>query len=383
MIDPKVYLAIDNCYAYKRWTLPRDWMEKSLECGYRYIEASADTEADPLYMGADYMRDWVKTVRAESARTGAKVANLYSGHGTYTTLGLAHPDARIRRRFLDEWFKPMVDAAAGVGAGLGYFAHGFMNPEIQSAQSYARKVDELYDSLAEIARHAQQSGVEYVSVENMYTPHMYPWTIQSAADTLRQAYARAGYPTYLSIDVGHMAGQARFMRPTRDALEKHAGTRGNIWVGTSRAHDLLQRGEIDAVLDDIAQNPQLFADGAEDGDPYAWLSRFGCYSPIIHMQQTDNTASAHRPFTPQYNKTGIIDIKKVLRAIQESYDAPEMPGMPPRCRDIYITVEVFCGTMDSPYALLESLTQTAQYMRTGIPEDGLTLRALTQEDFEP
>lgn len=378
MTDPKISLAVDNCYGYKRWTEPRDWMTKSLDCGYRYIEASADTEADPLYMGPGYMRDWVRTVNAEMEATGAKVVNLYSGHGTYTTLGLAHPDARIRRRFVDEWFKPMVDAAAGVGAGLGFYAHGFMQPDIQSKESYARKVDELYGSLADIARHAQKAGVEYVSLENMYTPHMYPWTIRGAWDTLEKAYALAGYPTYLTVDVGHMAGQKRFLRPTAEQVKECAGTRGKLWVGTERAHELLSRGEVSAVMDDVAQNPQLFADSPEDSDPYQWLSRFGCYSPIIHMQQTDNNASAHKPFTADCNRTGIIDIKRVLESIRESYEAPERPGMPPRCREIAITVEVFCGTMDSPYALLETLSESARYMRTAIPADGMKLSELTE-----
>lgn len=378
MISPKIYLAVDNCYGYKRWTEPRDWMIKSLDCGYRFIEASADTEADPLYMGPDYMCDWVKTVRTQQEATGARVINLYSGHGTYTTLGLAHPEARIRRRFIDQWFKPMVDAAAGVGAGLGYYAHGFMQSDIQSRKSYQCKVDELYESLADIARHAEKAGVSYVSLENMYTPHMYPWTIRGAWDTLEKAYALAGYPTYLTVDVGHMAGQKRFMRPTIEQVKECAGTRGRIWVGTERAHALLLMGEVNAVMDDIAQNPQLFADTPADSDPYAWLRHFGCYSPIIHMQQTDNTASAHKPFTEEQNRNGIIDIRRVLEAIFQSYEAPERPGMPPRCREIALTVEVFCGTMDSPYALLETLSESARYMRKVIPADGLTLTELME-----
>ncbi len=378
MTDPKIVLAVDNCYGYKRWTEPRDWMKTSLDCGYTYIEASADTEADPLYMGPDYMRDWVKRVNAEMAATGARVANLYSGHGTYTTLGLAHPDARVRSRFIEDWFKPMVDAAAGVGAGLGYYAHGFMQPDIQSPAAYQKKVDELYEGVADIARHAQRAGVEYVSLENMYTPHMYPWTIKGAWDTLEKTYALAGYPTYLTVDVGHMAGQKRFLRPTVAQVREFSGTRGKLWVGTARAHALLAQGETNAVMDDIAQNLQLFADSPADSDPYAWLACFGCYSPIIHMQQTDNNASAHKPFTKEQNEKGIIDIKKVLEAIRTSYEAPEKPGMPPKCREIAITVEVFMGTMDSPYALLEVLSESARYMRTAIPADGMKLSELTE-----
>ena len=375
---PKIYLAVDNCYGYKRFTDVKEWMQRSLDCGYTYIEASADTEADPLYMGDAYMTRWAKDVNRYSAETGAKVAHLYSGHGTYTTLGLAHPDMEVRRRFIDGWFGRMVDAAADVGAGLGFYAHGFTNSDIQTPAGYRRCVEELTHSLAEITCHARDRGVEYLSLENMYTPHMYPWTLKTAGEIVRAVYAEAGYPMYLTVDVGHMAGQKRFLRPTMDQLREYSGTFGKLWVGTEKAHKLLKKGELNAVMDDVAANPQLFADGMEDSDPYAWLERYGCFSPIIHMQQTDNNASAHRPFTDKYNKNGVIDIHRVLEAIKKSYDAPEIPGMPPKCGDIYITVEVFCGTMDYPYELLENLAETAGWMRQGITQDGLTLDRLVK-----
>ncbi len=40
-----------------------------------------------------------------------------------------------------------------------------------------------------------------------------------------------------------------------------------------------------------------------DGDPIAWIEEFGSISPVIHLQQTDNTASHHWPFTE--DKTGL------------------------------------------------------------------------------
>ena len=66
--------------------------------GIDYIEASADTEADPLYCGPEYMNDWAEEVAELQEKLGAKVATLYSGHGTYTTLGLGHTDPRVQER---------------------------------------------------------------------------------------------------------------------------------------------------------------------------------------------------------------------------------------------------------------------------------------------
>src|SRR5208337_321025 len=95
---PRVYLAIDNCFASKRWTQPMEWMEFVQRAGLNHVEASADTEADPLSCGEEYMKDWTEEVARCEKSTGVKVVNLYSGHGTYTTLGLCHTDKRVRQR---------------------------------------------------------------------------------------------------------------------------------------------------------------------------------------------------------------------------------------------------------------------------------------------
>ena len=50
---PRIYLAIDNCVFYKRWTEPGEWAEKIRSLGVKYVEASADTEHDPLYSGPE------------------------------------------------------------------------------------------------------------------------------------------------------------------------------------------------------------------------------------------------------------------------------------------------------------------------------------------
>ncbi len=102
---PKIYLAIDNCFASKRWTAPEDWARVIKDLGVNYLEASADTELDPLYMGRGYLAGWKERVKAVEKNQNVKVANLFSGHGTYSTLGLAHPEATVRKNMLDNWFK--------------------------------------------------------------------------------------------------------------------------------------------------------------------------------------------------------------------------------------------------------------------------------------
>ena len=66
---PEIFLALDNCFASKRYTDPHDWMNLIRDIGINYVEASADNECDPLYLGNDYLNRGVETVSAESAKT--------------------------------------------------------------------------------------------------------------------------------------------------------------------------------------------------------------------------------------------------------------------------------------------------------------------------
>lgn len=60
---PRVYLAIDNCFASKRWTEPAEWLGVIKDMGVRFVEASADNECAPLYGDADYLKGWQKQIK--------------------------------------------------------------------------------------------------------------------------------------------------------------------------------------------------------------------------------------------------------------------------------------------------------------------------------
>ncbi|MGO8817877.1 MAG: hypothetical protein ACLQVG_24810 [Terriglobia bacterium] len=114
----------------------------------------------------------------------------------------------------------------------------------------------------------------------------------------------------------------------------------------------------------------------EDGDTYRWLEELGSYSPVIHLQQTDGSSSPHRPFTEENNRRGIIDGENVLQAIATAYSAEPEPGMPPRCEEIYLTLEIFAGTADLPVDIISGLADSVEYWRRFIPTDGLTAQGL-------
>jgi len=395
MRSPRIHLAIDNCFASKRWTRPREWMEVIRGLGLTCIEASADTECDPLYGGAAVLADWGREVQAAERATGCTVVNLYSGHGTYATLGLTHHDERVRERMLRQWLLPMVDLAADLGAGLGFFCHAFSDAVLQDPAAYRETYTELAARLAEVARHAGRRDLAgRVGVEQMYTPHQPPWTVDGSIDLLRRVVAQAGQPFHLTIDVGHQSGQHRFQRPDAPRLATHlaacrAGAPNQgLWLGPRTAYAAFDQlvaappagdaAGIAVILSSYDAYPHLFA-GPQDADPYHWLERLGRWSPIVHLQQTDGRSSGHAPFTAERNRSGIIKPAEVLRALQRGFTQPAPAGLPPPVADIYLTLEVFTSTGELPHDQLQRLAESVRHWRTAVPHDGLPLDQLAKD----
>ncbi|MBL7111761.1 MAG: hypothetical protein ISS19_07465 [Bacteroidales bacterium] len=390
---PEINLAIDNCFASKRFTEPSEWMSIIQDLGVKYIEASADTECDPLYMTRDYMMSWRDEVKKAASLYNTSVCNLYSGHGTYATLGLSHTSERIRDRILNEWLKPMVEMASDLGAGLGFYCHAFADQVLQDTEKYYTYKEDLVARLAELARFAAESECSAVGVEQMYSPHQIPWTINGAKNLIREVFKKSGKPFYITIDTGHQSGQNRFRKIQRndiiEVLKRYNGKDKllNLWLGPRSAYNLLERsydlkmGEYDDLAREICKEmdkyPYLFSE-LQDSSPYQWLEELACYSPIIHLQQTDGTVSNHWPFTKEYNDKGIIDGEKLLMAVKKSYNQ-HYPSMPEKVKKIFLTIEVFASTASINYDTIQQLKETVRYWRQFVPEDGKKLDELVVE----
>ncbi len=368
---PKIFLAIDNCILYKRWTSPDSWAKVIKDLGVSYIEASADTELDPLFMGSEYLADWVHNVREAESKYEVKVCNLYSGHGTYTTLGLTHPDSRVRERMVNEWFFPMLRIAGELGCGMGFFAHAFEHSVLQSGEEYRAYVDILVDLLARINSYAGEVNCGKLGIEQMYTPHQFPWRLKDSRELISRVTKKSGRGFYFTEDVGHH--HTKFMRPGKEAL----GGKG-VWLGTDRAFELAETRGLsawDEIEADINRNGHLFSE-RPDGDCYETLRRLGCYSPIVHLQQTDGSTSAHLPFTDTQNSKGIIDGAALLKALKEAYEQEDGSDMPEKCGEIYLTLELFSGTTSIMRDVLTDARTSVEYWRRFVPEDGLGLDEL-------
>jgi hypothetical protein len=288
---------MDNAFASKRWTTPDEWARIIRDCGVRCIEASADAEADPFTCGPDYMDQWAREVVEASRKYGVSVVNLYTGVTTYRTLGLAHPDVRVRQRVMNEWLMVMARAAARTHSGLGFYLHAMSEKVLQDPDLYAETRDKLFETLAEVARLARAAGPVPIIVEQMYAPHQIPWTIDGTFLFLSEVSRRSGLSAYIAVDTGHQTGQHRFLRPSREEIER--GLKGGApvpYLGPESAYRAFEESRhaggssrnaaVTLIEKEMDRFPYLFAD-ARDGDLYAWLAELGCYSPIVHLQQSD------------------------------------------------------------------------------------------------
>lgn len=367
---PQVYLAIDNCFAYKRWTQPKEWCAVIADLGISYIEASADTELDPLFMGNEYLEKWIDDTCKAQEDTGVKVVNLYSGHGTYTTLGLTHTDLGVRRRFVESWFKPMIKTAAALDAGLGFFAHAFPHGVLQNPVLYRKYIDILIDGLTELNRFAGEAGCSSLGLEQMYAPHLYPWTREQTRELINTVTKKSGRSFYFTEDLGHH--RKIFEKPDKDALkEKH---RQGLWLGSDRAFALSEKGDLEGLVAEIEKTPYLFSRPGDD-NCYQWLAELGAYSPIIHLQQTDGNRSSHLPFTAVNNEWGIIDGPKVLKALKASFDS-DFSEVPEKIHTVYLTLEIFTETASIMPSILNDIKASVAYWRCWVPEDGMKLDEL-------
>ena len=374
---PKLYLSIDNCFASKRWTAPEEWMRIVRSLGLSHVEASADNECDPLYAGQEYLRKWMDELQEAECDTGVKVSSLYSGHGTYATLGLTHTDKAVRDRMRDVWVKPMIDLAVGLQTGMGCYCFAFADQVLQDEHLYRKFYNLLCDNLSMLCGYAREKGLSYFAVEQMYTPHQVPFTLEGTEDILKRVYAESGYPLYITVDTGHQVGQSRFVLPDESELENRIRTGNPGWLGVRKAYeafesDLPVSSKIKAIQSVMKKTPWMFAK-EEDGNTGLWVRRFGLYSPIIHLQQTDGTMSGHWPFTAKYNQYGQVRGEDFLKVLMDGANDPEIPGMPPRVEKIYLTLEIFYGTSAYNYDILQTLRESVAYWRKFIPSDGIPL----------
>ena len=390
MKSPTLSLAMDTCFAIKRWVLPSEWMPVIQRLGAQSIEASTDNEIDPLFAPEDYLKDWFEEVAKLEENHQMKVRSFFTGYQTYRTAGLAHPDPRVRSKLKNQWFKPLIKECGTLRADIGFSFHAIREADLASQEAYETAVGIAINEFAELASFAKVNNGVHLCCEQMYAPYQHPFTIESSKKFLKDVYGKNHDPFYIAVDVGHMVGQHKYRFPSTELImqavdmqREESRIRG-IWLGPEYSYRMVEEQALQSSKSDLVfaehlhKNLQssyayMFSTDERDDDPYAWLQELGAYSPIIHLQQTNGRTSSHAPFTSETNREGIISPRSVLEALKKSYTMPEDPTMPPKTDRITLAFEIFISNVKYPHDALDELKESVQYWKQYIPRDGMTL----------
>lgn len=374
---PRIHLAVDNCFAIKRWVEPADWMRVIKEIGgLKYIEASTDNEIDPLHNTQAFRDSWISEVKKYESKYDLKVFSFYSGYATYRSTGIASLFDSKRTVIIEDYFKPVVDMASQLGAQFGNTLSAISDPVLQVPELY-EMVDNYQETcLTEMSQYAHQRDVVF-SYEQMYTPTQGMWTIDQCINRMKNVYRRAKAPMYITIDTAHQTSQHLFLKPILDDIRRMREDKDTSSFNLPKeiVDQVLSGEEPDTIYSNLDRYAYWFAKPV-DSDLFEWFSSLGCYSPIVHLQQTDGTYSAHKPFTEGNNKTGIVKPKDVFRAIAKSYETAPIAGLPPRVTDIYLAFEIFFSVSQPVDKIIREMRESVEYWREFLPTDGMTLDKL-------
>jgi hypothetical protein len=60
------------------------------------------------------------------------------------------------------------------------------------------------------------------------------------------------------------------------------------------------------------------SDLTQKQDPHAWLERLLPWTAVIHLQQTDGRGDHHWPFTDEFARTSVVDVRRVVEIARRS-----------------------------------------------------------------
>lgn len=251
---------------------PELWAEVLAEAGLRRFEYFAD-HLEPVIFRRVVAEEseFFQATRRALERFGLSVFSGATARVSYLLNMLSHPYPDMRRAARD-WMRAFIDLTRRLG---GRFISGHYDcislPE--ATRNLEASLDRLVEELLQVSSYAREAGLQGIFLEVMHRRQLQPYTIAGAHRLIDRLNRDAEVPFHIHIDTGHMA--------CVEADPEHT---------------------------------------AQDRDVYRWLSTpFGLNQwLLVHAQQTDSVASRHWPFTPGYNRIGIIEARRVIRAIEDS-----------------------------------------------------------------
>lgn len=299
----KFKLAVDICFAKKRWPEPESWLEiVKNELHLRYVEFDSDF-LDPLYISEPTKSQIALKIRQLAKKYDIVIHNYFTGTMTHCVNLISHPDERVRRDGI-KWCEEAIKVASKLGAkGIGGHFDTISHSNWENPKKYSFFIDNLISCLQYLSGIAKKEGLEFILWEQMYAASEVPYTISQTRELMDRVNNHASIPIYLTLDVGHSCCQ------------------------------------------NYPHNP-------EDTDPYKWLREFAHISPVVHIQQTSASESCHWPFTEEYNKIGIIEAEKVIEAINLS-----------AAKEVLLTLEIFFSLAKNDEQVLAHMKESVEYWR--------------------
>ncbi len=289
--------------------------------GVRRLEYFAD-HMEPVILRRviDAESEFFQATRQALADAGLEVWSGATARISYLLNLISHPYADVRREGV-RWCRAFIDLARKLG-GRYISGHYACSSKTDVERDLAGAIDRQVAGLLEVADCAAKAGLAGIFLEQMHRAQLQPYTIAGAHELLGRLNERAAVPFHMHLDTGHAA----FIR--NDPRHTTA-----------------------------------------DKDIYRWLAEpFGRNEILlIHAQQCDDQASRHWPFTEEYNRRGIVDARRVIRAVERS-------GVG-RC---VVALEVLFPRSTALDIIRPAMVESAAYWRAAFADEGYVL---TQDDY--
>jgi D-erythrulose 1-phosphate 3-epimerase len=256
-------LGINTSFAVKRWPEPSRWARLIQDLDIDVVQHTLDLV--DLDGPVDYIASQAAAVREACDDCGLFLHSTFTGLAAYSSNLLLHPHQPSRDRAFD-WYRRAIDFTSRAGAGVtGGHIGAFSVSDWRDPQRRHALEHELREVLTQLTRYARTRGLSCLLVENMAAARE-PSTMDWMRELIKERdddHVRVA----LCLDVGHQCVP---------------GTQG------------------------------------AERDPYAWLEQLGSVAPVVHLQQTDETADHHWPFTAEANAKGRVRAGEVLAALDRS-----------------------------------------------------------------
>ncbi|MCL5985556.1 MAG: sugar phosphate isomerase/epimerase [Actinobacteria bacterium] len=279
------------------------WLEVVTDVlGLDLIEFNSDI-LDPLFNAPQEYIEVAKEIRIATQEAGVRIHNYFTGEITHYVNFLTHPDPRLRGGGI-RWAKGAIDIASIIGArAIGSNFNNIPFYVRENEKSFEATLDYLISALASLTEYSREKGLDMLLWEQMYAPSEVPYTINQAKDLFAMVNEISSLPVRMVIDFGHAC--ARDFEHTDDDL-----------------------------------------------NPYRWIEECGSLAEVIHLQQTDGVGSRHWPFTPEYNRRGIIDPEKFLDVIEKS-----------GASELYLIFEIFFSLNTPESKIFREMEDSVKFWR--------------------